>query len=336
MSAPDLSTVYLGLELASPLVASSSPLTGDIRSARRLQEAGASAIVLPSLFQEQVEHEELELGRLHDFGAESYHEASGYFPELASYNTGPGGYMRLVEEARRELSVPVIASLNGISSDGWQRHARQVEEAGAHAIELNTSYVPTDPAMTGAEVEALFVEQIAAVRSAVRIPVSVKLGPHLSAPANAARRFAEAGADGLVLFNRFLEPDIDLETMEVVPRLELSRPSEMRMPLRWIAILNATTDLSLASTSGVASAEDVVKLVLAGASAVMVASALLVSGPELLASMEDDLRSWLLENDYQSVKQMCGSMNHANCPDPAGFERLNYMRALTSFTGRTS
>ena len=248
MSSPNLSTTYLGIKLASPLVASSSPLTGDPDSARRLQEAGVGAIVLPSLFQEQIEHEELELARLQDFGAESYHEASGYMPELSSYNTGPDGYLQLVESTRAALSVPVIASLNGISSEGWQRYARLIESAGADAIEMNMLFVPTDPAMTAEDVEALYVEQVAAVAAAVAIPVAVKIGAHLSAPANFAAKMHAAGAVGLVLFNRFLEPDIDLETMDVVPRLELSRASEMRVSLRWIAIISARSKLSLASS----------------------------------------------------------------------------------------
>ncbi len=332
MSSTDLSTTYLGLELVSPLVASSSPLTGKVDSALRLEEAGAGAIVLPSLFQEQIEHEELELARLHDFGAESYSEASGYMPELQAYNTGPGGYLRLVERMRAALEIPVLASLNGISKEGWERHAKLIESAGANAIELNIVHVPTDPSLTAENVENLYTEQVATVTQAVEIPVSVKVGANLSAPVNFATKIRDAGAAGLVLFNRFLEPDIDLETMDVVPRLELSRPSEMRMPLRWIAILSCRSDLSLAATGGAHGAEDALKLILAGADVVMVASAAILHGPSFLSDTLTEMRTWIEEHEFQSVTQMKGSMNHENCPNPAGFERLNYMKALMSYS----
>jgi len=332
MKTPDMSTTWLGLELSSPLVAASCPLTGDLGALKKLEYAGAGAVVLPSLFQEQVEHEELELGRLREVGADSVHEVSGFFPELTVYNTGPEGYLRLVEAARASLAIPVVASLNGISREGWARHARRIEAAGASAIELNLHYVPTDPEMGAEEVERIYIDQVAAVRGAVAIPISTKLGPHASAPANLALRLAEAGSDGIAIFNRFLEPDFDLESMEVVPRLELSRPSEMRLPLRWIAILSAKTELSLASTTGVHTPEDAVKLILAGADVVTVASALMVHGPFHLQTLLVGMKSWLEQHDYESVRQMRGSMNHRNCPDPRGFERLNYMKALTSFT----
>jgi len=332
MSTADLSTRYLGLKLATPLVVSSNPLTGEVHSARQLEEAGAGALVLPSLFQEQIEHEELELARLHDFGSESYSEATDYMPEFQAYNSGPDGYLRLVERMRAALSIPVIASLNGISTEGWQKHARLIESAGANALELNLLYIPTDPGETAENVENLYLEQVAAVTAAVGIPVTVKIGAHLSAPANFAARVRAAGAAGLVLFNRFLEPDIDLETMEVVPRLELSRPSEMRLPLRWIAILRPHTDLSLASTGGAHGAADAIKLILAGADAVMVASALLLHGPPFLREMLTAMQDWFEQNEFASVEQMRGSMNHANCPNPGGYERLNYMRALMSYS----
>lgn len=332
MSAPDLSTTYLGLALESPLVASSSPLTGDVASARALELAGAGAIVLPSLFQEQIEHEELALDRLQSFGAESQHEAAGYFPELQGYNRGPEGYLRLVESMRAALWIPVIASLNGVSREGWERHARRIESAGAHALELNLLHVPTDPALSAEDVEELYAEQVRAVTGAVSIPVAVKLGAHLTAPAHLARRLGQAGASGLVLFNRFLEPDIDLETLAVVPRLELSHPSEMRLTLRWTAILNACTELSLGATGGAHGAQDALKLILAGADAVLLASVLLRQGPSALATMLEEMRRWLREHDCESVEQVKGSVDHARCPDPAGYERLNYMRALTSYS----
>jgi dihydroorotate dehydrogenase (fumarate) len=332
MNTPDIGTTYMGLELSSPLIVSSCPPTGNVGQARALEEAGASAIILPSLFQEQVEHEESELGRLRDLGSGSFSEASDYFPDLEFYNAGPDGYLRLVERARAALGIPVIASLNGVSAAGWARYAKLVEDAGASAIELNVLHVPTDPRKTAKDVESLYVDQVAAVANAVEIPIALKIGAHLSAPANFAVQLRDAGAAGLVLFNRFLEPDLDLDTMEVVPRLELSRPTEMRMALRWIAILSSHGHLSLATTGGAHSTPDVIKLLMAGADAVMVASAILIHGPEFISETLKELRAWLVENEYKSVRQMRGSMNQANCPDPAGYERLNYMKALTSFT----
>jgi len=320
------------MDLRNPLIVSSCPLTGDIQSARQMEEFGAAAIILPSLFQEQIEHEELELGRLRDFGAESFSEAAGYFPELKTYNHGPEGYLQLVEGTRGALTIPVMASLNGVSPEGWQRYAKQIESAGASAIELNLSYVATDPDQSAGQVEALYVEQVEAVTQAVEIPVAVKIGTHLSAPANFAKKVQAAGASGLVIFNRFLEPDIDLESMEVVPRLELSRPAEMRMSLRWIAILSGRTTLSLGSTGGVHDASDAIKILLAGADSVMVASAVLRNGLRFLTNCLKDLEEWLVEHEYESIEQLKGSMNHAHCPAPEGYERLNYMRALQSFT----
>ena len=333
MSAPDLSTRYLGLELSSPLVASSSPLTGRVETALELERAGAAAVVLPSLFQEQIEHDELELERLQHFGGESQHEATGYFPELQGYNAGPDGYLRLVEEMRAALRVPVVASLNGVSPEGWARYARRIEAAGAHAIELNLLHVPTDPEQGAEQVEALYAAQVRAVTEAVSVPVAVKLGSHLTAPAHFARRLEQAGADGVVLFNRFLEPDIELETLQVVPRLELSQAAEMRLALRWVAILSPHTTLSLGATGGAQTGLDALKLVLAGADAVMVASALLRHGPSRLSTMLDELRRWLEEHECESVEQVKSSVDHRNCPDPTGYERLNYMRALLSYSG---
>ena len=332
MNTPDLSTTYLGLPLRSPLVASSSPMTGDVTSALALEDAGAGAIILPSLFQEQIEHEETELEHLHHFGGESYAEATGYFPELQVYNTGPEGYLRLIREMRAALRIPVIASLNGVSTEGWERFASEIESAGAHAIELNLLYVPTDPALSAEDVEAIYAEQVRIVTGAVSIPVSVKLGSHLTAPANFVQRLGEVGAAGVVLFNRFLEPDIDLETLEVVPRLELSHPSEMRLALRWTAILSASTELSLGATGGAHSAKDAIKLILAGADAVMIASTLLRQGAPFLKTMLEEMRLWLQRYEAESVEQVKGSVDHGHCPNPVGYERLNYMRALTSFS----
>lgn len=332
MSAPDLSTTYLGLELASPLIASSSPLTGDLSTAAALEAAGAGAVVLPSLFQEQIEHEELALEHLRNFGGESFPEATGYFPEMQTYNAGPDGYLRLVEEMRAALSIPVIASLNGVSSEGWARFARQIEAAGAHGLELNLLHVPTDPALSGEAVEELYLDQLRAVIGAVTIPVAVKVGAHLTAPAHFARRLEQAGASGLVLFNRFLEPDIDLESLEVVPRLELSHASELRLTLRWTAILSAGSDLSLGATGGAQTSEDALKLILAGADAVLLASTLLRHGASYLGTMLSEMRRWLAEHECESIEQVKASVDYGHCPNPAGYERLNYMRALTSWS----
>lgn len=328
----DLSSRYLGLELSNPLLVSSCPLTGELGSLCALERAGAAAVVLPSLFQEQIEHEELELVRLEQFGAESFAEATSYRPEFVHYNAGPEGYLRLVEAAREALRIPVIASLNGVSPEGWARYARRIEAAGAHAIELNLLVVPTDPRVSAEAVEALWAAQVTAVRAAVRVPLAVKLGPQLTAPLHVAARLKAAGASGIVLFNRTLDPDIDLETLAVVPRLELSQNSELRAVLRWTALLSAHGSLSIAASSGVQSANDVVKLVLAGADAVGLAAALLRHGPELLTTLRTGLAGWLQAHGYESAEQARGSMNHAHCPDPSGYERTNYMRALLSFS----
>jgi len=333
MPPPDLKTAYLGFDLPNPFVVSSCPLTGDLGSLRALERAGAAAVVLPSLFQEQIEHDELELGRLHEMGGESFAEAPSYLPDFTAYNAGPDGYLRLVESARKALAIPVIASLNGIDPEGWERYAKRIEAAGASAIELNVAFVPTDPDVSGADVERMCTDLVSIVHAAVSVPLAVKIGPHLSAPAHLAARLAEAGARGLVLFNRPLDPDIDLERLEVVPRLDLSQTSEMRMPLRWIAILAPRTSLSLAATSGVHDALDAARLIMAGADAVMLASVLLRRGPEHLRTLRQELADWMESREYASVAQMKDSMNHANCPNPSGWERSSYMRALISFTG---
>lgn len=334
----DLTTRYLGLTLANPLVVSACPLTGDVDSIHRLEDAGAAAVVLPSLFEEQIEGEEMEQQRLHDFGAESFGEALSYFPDVLDmhdYNTGPDGYLQHLERAKRETSIPIIASLNGTSRGGWTRYAKMLQEAGADALELNIYYLPADPDMTSQQVESQYLELVTSVRETVSIPLAVKIGPYFSAMANMARRLAEAGADGLVLFNRFLQPDIDPEHLTVEPDLQLSTSSELRLPLRWVAILKGRVDASLAITSGIHTAEDVIKALLAGADVCMMASTLLQRGPDHLAAVRRHVSTWLEEHEYASVAQMQGSMSQQNCPDPAAFERANYMKALTSFTTKS-
>lgn len=328
----DLGTRYLGLELRSPLVASASPLTGDLDGLKRLEAAGAGAVVLPSLFEEQIFHESLEVDRVLATGAESFPEALSYFPELADYDTGPGSYLALIERAKAELAVPVIASLNGSSTGGWVRHARLLAEAGADALELNVYRVAADPDVAGAEVERGYLELVSAVRDAVALPLAVKVGPFFSAPANMARGLVAAGADGLVLFNRFYQPDLDLETLDVTPHLVLSTSEELRLPLRWIAILHGRIDACLAATTGIHTGQDAAKALLAGADVAMMTSALLRNGPEHLASVEAELVAWLDEHEYESVDQLRGSVSQVASADPEAFERANYMRELASFS----
>jgi dihydroorotate dehydrogenase (fumarate) len=328
---PDLSTRYLGLELCTPLVASASPITGDLDVLRRLQDAGAGAVVLPSLFEEQIEHEEAQLLQLAHVGADSFGEALDYFPALQHYNSGPDAYLRKLEEARKALSIPVVASLNGATSGGWVHYARRMEEAGASALELNVYWVPVDPAEHGARVEERYLDLVAAVRAAVRIPLAVKTACVFSAPVHMALRLVQNGADGLVLYNRLLRPDVDLETLQLVPRLELSDPPESRLPLLWIGTLREHTKASLAASGGVHSGADALKLLLVGADVVMTTSALLRRGPAHLRVVLDEMTAWMRAKEYVSVAQLRGSMSRANCPDPSAYERANYMRTLTTY-----
>lgn len=329
---PDLSTVYLGLELRNPVIASASPLTGDLDSLRALEAAGAAAVVLPSLFEEQIEHEELELHEAFEQGAHSFGEALTYLPDIDDLATGPTAYLEHLVAAKEALRIPVIASLNGSSAGGWVRYARLAEEAGADAIELNAYAVEADPTREGHHVEHDLLELVGQVRAAVSIPLAVKVGPFYSAFANVAQRLALAGADGIVCFNRFLGPDIDLETLTVQPGLRLSSPDELRLPLRWVAILRGRVPVDLGATGGVHSAEDAVKLVLAGADAVLLASSLLRHGPRHLTAVVGGLAAWLDDHEYTSVDQARGSLSQVACPDPAAFERAQYMRALTTHT----
>lgn len=327
----DLRSTYLGLELASPLIASASPLTAALDSLRALEAAGAAAVVLPSLFEEQVEHEAVELHDTLELGTHSVSEALTYFPEMDDYNTGPGRYVEHVAAAKKALSIPVIASINGVTPGGWVRYAELLQAAGADAIELNVYAVETDPYASAASVEDRTLRLVSGVRGAVSVPLAVKVGPYYTAFANVAQRLADVRADGLVLFNRFLQPDIDLDTMAVKPELHLSSPEEMRLPLRWIAILSGRVTVSLAATSGVQTADDVVKLVLAGADAVMIASELLRKGPELMRELTLGLAAWLEAGEYESLEQAKGSMSQAACGSPQAFERAQYVRTLVEY-----
>ena len=328
----DLRTTYMGIELANPLVAAASPLTGTIDGLLALQDAGASAVVLQSLFEEQIKHHELQIDSILESFTDSFSEARDFFPALDNYNTGPESYVRLVEQAKEVLEIPVIASLNGISRGGWTRYARLIEEAGADALELNIYFVSTDAKIAATEVEARYVELVADVASAISIPLAVKIGPYFSSLTNMAMRLTVAGAQGLVLFNRFLYPDISLHRMKIVPTLHLSSSEESLMPLRWIAILSGQLSVSLAASSGIHSAHDVVKLLLAGADVTMMASALLRRGSNHMRQVIGGLRGWLDEHEYTSVKEMKGSMSQAASPEPGAFERANYMRTLVDFT----
>jgi dihydroorotate dehydrogenase (fumarate) len=327
----DLRTRYLGLPLQNPIVASASPLTGNIDSLRRLQDAGIAAVVLPSLFEEQIEHEEMATHNLMLQGAEVSPEAQGFFPEMQSYRTGPDEYLDLIAGAKKALAVPVIASLNGHTPGGWTGIARKFEAAGADAIELNVYFLATSVDDTAANVEHRYVDLVESVARQVKIPVAVKVSPYFSAMANMAARLTKAGASGLVLFNRFLQPDIALDELEVSPRLVLSTSDELRLALRWIAILRGRVGASLAATGGAHTSDDVLKLLLAGADCAMLASSLLIKGPDHVGSLVKGIQTWMAEREYSSVEQMKGSLSQQSCPDPDAFERANYMKALQSF-----
>jgi dihydroorotate dehydrogenase (fumarate) len=328
----DLRTRYLGLELSGPVVPSASTLSSRIDTLKRLQDAGASALVMQSLFEEQIEHEELAIHRFLEAGTDFNPEASTYFPELEDYNTGPDQYLRHLEDTKRELEIPVIGSLNGSSDGGWVRYAKLIQDAGADALELNVYVVAADPTDTPASVEERYLDLVRDVRGSVSIPLAVKVGPYFTAFANMAGRLVEAGADGLVLFNRFLQPDIDLDTLDVDPALRLSTSDELRLPLRWIAILKGRVDASLAATTGVHAWEDAMKLILAGADVTMMASALFRHGPERLGEVLAGVRTWMEERGYDSLEQAKGSVSQATCPDPDAFERSNYMKAVVNFS----
>ncbi len=328
----DLTTTYLGLELANPIVASSSPLTGSIESLQQLESAGAAAVVLPSLFEEQVEHD-LEVAE-HEtyFGSAISPESNdGYFPSLDTYNSGSDRYLDLLVEAKKALKIPVIASLNGTSDGGWVHYATELQDEGADAIELNVYHVAADPMLRPADVENRYLLLVESVRASIDVPLAVKIGPFFSSTGNMVKQLADAGADGVVLFNRFYQPDIDLDTLDVRPDLVLSSPSEMRLVLRWMAILHGRVDIDLAATTGVHDAEGVVKLILAGADVTMMASALLQHGPEHLATVLADVQRWFTERGYDSIGQARGSVSQTNVPDPSAFERANYMKTLVSY-----
>jgi dihydroorotate dehydrogenase (fumarate) len=324
----DLNTTYLGLKLATPLVASASPLSRDVDGIRRLEDAGASAVVLYSLFEEQLRQEEMDLDYHLNAGTESFAESITYFPQASEFHTGPEGYLKHIRKAKASVKIPIIASLNGATLGGWTKFAGEIESAGADAIECNIYSIPTDASLTAADIEKNYLEIVEAVRETVRIPVAVKLSPFFSNLANMAQRLDRAGADALVLFNRFYQPDINLEELEIQPNVLLSTPQSLRLPLTWIGILFGKLKSNLAATGGVHSAEDVVKLLMVGADVTMLCSSLMRHGVNHLRHVERELREWMEEHEYDSVKQMQGSMSQQRCPDPGAFERAQYMRAV--------
>jgi dihydroorotate dehydrogenase (fumarate) len=330
----DLSTTYLGLKLKNPLVASASPFPKKLDNIRRMEAAGLSAIVLHSLFEEQITFESNELDHFLSAGTESFSEALTYFPDLEHYNMGPEPYLELIRKARESVNIPVIASLNGISTGGWVDYADKIEQAGASALELNMYYLSTDPNLSGAELEEEYARLVGDVRAKVRIPLAVKLSPFFSALPQMARRLVSAGANGLVLFNRFYQPDFDLDALAVVPHLKLSTSDDMLLPLRWIAILYGRVKADFALSSGVHTGKDLIKAMMAGANVAMTTSSLLQNGLEHAGRILKETEQWMAEHEYKSIQQMRGSMSQKAVAEPAAFERANYMKALQSYDNR--
>jgi dihydroorotate dehydrogenase (fumarate) len=327
-----LATNYLGLTLKNPIVASSSPLSHNVDSIRRLEDAGAAAVVMYSLFEEQITFDSFYVDYYLTSGTNSYAESLSYFPEMESYNVWPDEYMNLIRRAKEAVDIPVIGSLNGVSAGGWTEYAALMEEAGADAVELNVYYIPTNEDLKGTEIENIYLEILREVKRSVSIPVAIKLNPYFSSTANMAKRLVEEGANGLVLFNRFYQPDIDLDTLEVVPRLVLSNSTELRLPLRWVAILYGRLLADLAITTGIHTSQDVLKALMAGAKVTMMASELLQNGIRRISVILDEMRCWMNEHEYESVAQMIGSMSQQHCAEPAAFERANYMKMLASYS----
>jgi dihydroorotate dehydrogenase (fumarate) len=328
----DLSTQYLGLKLRNPLVVAASPLCREIANLRKMEDSGASAIVLHSLFEEQINIESNELDRFLWDGADVSAESTSMFPDLSNYNIGPDGYLEYIRQAKQTVSIPIIGSLNGVSRGGWVRYAREMQQAGADAIELNIYLLPADPADNAEEIEKLYLDLVVEIRHTVTIPVAVKVGPYFSAFTNMAQRLEAAGANGIVLFNRFYQPDFDLETLEVKPKLTLSNSNELLLRLHWAAMLYGHIHADIAITGGVHTAEDVVKSMMAGANVTMLASALLQNGIGYLSSLQKLLAAWLEEHEYESIQQMQGSMSQKNVPNPKAFQRANYMKVLSSYS----
>jgi dihydroorotate dehydrogenase (fumarate) len=327
----DLSTTYLGLKLKNPLVASASPLSEKVENVKKMEAAGIAAVVMYSLFEEQIIHESLELDHYLSYGEESSNEVTSYYPTVGKYTLKAEAYIETLAKIKQAVKIPVIGSLNGVSTGGWINYARKIEEAGADALELNLYYLPTNPDLTSKELEENYVTLVQDISKSVQIPVAVKLSPFFTAIPNIARRLVKAGAKGLVLFNRFYQPDFDLDKLEVVPNLILSSSQDLRLPLRWIAILYSHVQADLALTSGAHTAEDVLKATMAGASVTMMASELLQKGINRITPILADLEKWMTDHEYLSISQMKGSLSQQNVKEPAAFERANYMKVLNSF-----
>ena len=321
----------MGLKLKNPLVPSASPLGRDISTIKRMEDAGASAVVLESLFEEQIIHEEFEMDHFLSQGTESFAEATSYFPEPEMYSFNPDEYLTHIQHCKKAVNIPIIASLNGVSTGGWTDYARKIQEAGADALELNSYYLATDPARDPREIEDNYIEVLKAVKNCVTIPVALKLSPYFTSLSFMAKQFDEAGVDALILFNRFYQPDIELESLEVVPNLVLSSSESMRLPLRWIAILYGKVKASLAATTGIHTAEDALKMIMAGADITQLCATLLQNGVGRITEIEQGMVKWMENHEYESVKQMKGSMSHKSVAEPAAFERANYMRVLKSY-----
>jgi len=328
---PDLSTEYLGLKLRTPLVPSASPLSEEIDNIRRMEDSGAAAVVLHSLFEEQLRSEAQELDHHLTYGTESYAESLTFFPEPETFHVGPEAYLDHIRQAKHAVDIPVIASLNGTHAGQWIDYAKQIEQAGADALELNIYWLSTDLQTSGAEVEARYLEIVRAVRAAVTLPLAVKISPYFSSLPHMARQIVAAGAQGLVLFNRFFQPDIDIESLEVRPAILLSTPLVLRLPMTWIAVLHGRIEADFAATSGIHTQHDVLKMLMAGASVTMLCSVLLKRGIEHIAEIETSLIQWMESHEYESVRQMKGSVSQRNSADPSAFERAQYMRAIQSF-----
>lgn len=327
----DLSTTYLGLKLRSPLLPSASPATRELDELKRAEDAGAGAVVLPSLFEEQIQRESAELDLALEQGTHSFAEALSYFPQISEFRLGPEDYLERIQAAKVAVRIPVIASLNGTSLGGWTDYARRIQEAGADALELNVYYIPADPALTSLDVERTYVDILKAVKSAISIPVAVKLSPFFSSMANMAQQLDRAGANGLVLFNRFYQPDIDLEALEIEHSLLLSTPQARRLPLRWVALLYGRLKASLAATSGIHTAHDVLKILMAGADVAMLCSVLLRKGVAHIGVIEREMVEWMTAHEYESVAQLKGCLSQRNCPDPSAFERAQYLRLISTW-----
>ena len=328
----DLNTTYMGLQLKSPLVVgASAPLTEEIDNIKLIEDAGGAAVVLHSFFEEQLQKERLELQYHLTHGTQSFAEALTYFPEPEIFHIGEEEYLNHIRKAKESTNIPIIASLNGYDLGGWIHYAKQIEQAGADAIELNIYYVPTDMNISGAQIEQNYLDILQGVKADIKIPVAIKVSPFFSNMANMARKLADSGADALVLFNRFYQPDIDLKELEVIPHLLLSTPQAMRLPMRWIAILYGRIKTDFAATSGIHHGEDVIKMMMVGANVTMIVSSLLRHGIPYLKDMEQEIRQWMEENEYESIKQMQGSMSQLYCPDESAFERAQYMRAIQTY-----